>query len=81
MTAVSTSAPSPVRSRIRRYTGRAVSSLLKLPPHTTDYAVHRGLRTPMRAGVELITDHYEPTTTNPAGTLLVRGPYGRGWPF
>lgn len=81
MTAVSTAAPSPVRSRIRQYAGRAVSSLLKLPPHTTEYTVHRGLRVPMRDGVRLIADHYEPATTEPAGTLLVRGPYGRGFPF
>jgi putative CocE/NonD family hydrolase len=58
-----------------------MSSLLKLPPHTTEYRVNRGLRAPMRDGVELIADHYEPQTTDPAGTLLVRGPYGRGWPF
>ena len=81
MTAVSTAAPSPVRSRIKQYTGRAVSTLLKIPPHTTEYTVHRGLRVPMRDGVDLIADHYEPATTEPAGTLLVRGPYGRGWPF
>jgi uncharacterized protein len=81
VTAVSTAAPSPVRSRIRQYAGRAVSTLLKLPPHTTEYTVHRGLRVPMRDGVHLIADHYEPTTTEPAGTLLVRCPYGRGWPF
>ena len=81
MTAVSTAAPSPVRSRIRQYTRRAVSTLLKLPPHTTEYTVHRGLRVPMRDGVHLIADHYEPATTEPAGTLLVRGPYGRGFPF
>ena len=35
----------------------------------------------MRDGVELVADHYEPVTSKPAGTLLVRGPYGRGWPF
>jgi hypothetical protein len=35
----------------------------------------------MRDGVDLIADHYKPATTNPAGTLLVRCPYGRGWPF
>lgn len=35
----------------------------------------------MRDGVHLIADHYDPATTEPAGTLLVRGPYGRGWPF
>jgi putative CocE/NonD family hydrolase len=82
VTAVSTATPSsPVRSRIKRYARRAVSTLLKLPPHTTDYTVHRGLRVPMRDAVDLIADHYEPATTKPAGTLLVRGPYGRGWPF
>jgi putative CocE/NonD family hydrolase len=35
----------------------------------------------MRDGVDLIADHYKPATTNPLGTLLVRGPYGRGWPL
>ncbi len=82
MTAVS-SAPtsSPTRSRVKRYARRAVSGLLHLPPHTTDYTVHHGVRIPMRDGVELIADHYEPATSNPAGTLLVRGPYGRRYPF
>ncbi len=72
---------SPPRSRFKQFAGRAVSSLLNLPPHTTEYTVHHGLRVPMRDGVDLIADHYKPATTNPAGTLLVRGPYGRGWPF
>ena len=35
----------------------------------------------MRDGVELIADHYSPVTQDPAGTLLVRGPYGRRFPF
>jgi putative CocE/NonD family hydrolase len=35
----------------------------------------------MRDGVQLLADHYEPATTDPAGTILVRGPYGRGVPF
>ena len=35
----------------------------------------------MRDGVDLVADHYAPQTGTPAGTLLVRGPYGRGWPF
>ncbi len=34
----------------------------------------------MRDGVELVADHYRPLTSNPAGTLLVRGPYGRRYP-
>ena len=82
MTAVTgASSSSPLRSRIKKYAGRAISTLLKLPPHTTEFRVHRGLRVPMRDGVELIADHYEPQTASPAGTLLIRGPYGRGWPF
>lgn len=36
---------------------------------------------PMRDGVDLVADHYAPRTAEPAGTLLVRGPYGRGYPF
>ena len=36
----------------------------------------------MRDGVDLIADHYAPTdSASVAGTLLVRGPYGRGFPF
>jgi uncharacterized protein len=72
---------SPLRSKAKQFTGRALSTLLDLPPQTTEYAVHRGLRVPMRDGVELIADHYEPATSDPSGTLLLRGPYGRGWPF
>jgi putative CocE/NonD family hydrolase len=82
VSAVSTAvSSSPPRSRFKQFAGRAVSALLKLPPHSTEYTVHHGLRVPMRDGAELIADHYKPATTSPAGTLLVRGPYGRGWPF
>ena len=35
----------------------------------------------MRDGVDLLTDHYAPETTHPAGTILVRCPYGRAFPF
>jgi uncharacterized protein len=35
----------------------------------------------MRDGVQLVADHYAPTTSSAVGTLLVRGPYGRGFPF
>ena len=35
----------------------------------------------MRDGVDLVADHYSPRTPTPAGTLLVRAPYGRGFPF
>lgn len=35
----------------------------------------------MRDGVELVADHYVPDTPTPAGTLLVRCPYGRTFPY
>jgi putative CocE/NonD family hydrolase len=59
---------------------RTLTRLLGLPAPTSHYTVHRGLRIPMRDGVDLLADHYEPTGTA-KGTLLVRGPYGRGIPF
>ncbi|MGV0813784.1 CocE/NonD family hydrolase [Mycolicibacterium boenickei] len=68
-------------STFRRYAGQAASKVLRLPPHETDFTVQHGLRVPMRDGVELVADHYAPVTDNPAGTLLVRGPYGRRFPF
>jgi putative CocE/NonD family hydrolase len=66
---------------MRRLTRHTVSRLLRLPPPTTDFTICRGLTVGMRDGVDLVADHYIPTTSNPAGTLLVRGPYGRGWPL
>jgi putative CocE/NonD family hydrolase len=68
-------------SGLRRYTGKALSRLFGLPPDSTGFTVHRGLRVPMRDGVDLIADHYSPDAVSPAGTLLVRGPYGRRLPF
>ncbi|CAN5551245.1 CocE/NonD family hydrolase [soil metagenome] len=70
-----------LRSNLSRHAARAVSLLTHTPPPTTTYRVHRGVRIPMRDGVELLADHYAPDTERPAGTLLVRGPYGRTWPF
>jgi putative CocE/NonD family hydrolase len=65
----------------KRIASHALSRVLKLPPPTTDFTVLHGLRVPMRDGVDLIADHYAPRTAAPAGTLLVRCPYGRGFPF
>jgi putative CocE/NonD family hydrolase len=65
---------------VRRLDGRALGRLLGLPAATTDYTVDR-VDVPMRDGVRLVADHYAPATDSPAGTLLVRGPYGRGFPF
>ncbi len=65
---------------LRQFGGNAVGRLLGLPPATTDYTVDR-VGVPMRDGVELAADHYAPITSSPVGTLLVRGPYGRAFPF
>ena len=54
--------------------------MLGLPRVTTRYSVSR-VHVPMRDGIQLVADHYAPITSHPAGTLLVRGPYGRGFPF
>jgi uncharacterized protein len=53
--------------------------MLGLPAPTTGYRISR-VKIPMRDGVELVADHYEPTG-DVVGTLLARGPYGRGFPF
>ncbi|SCX50580.1 hypothetical protein SAMN03159343_2435 [Klenkia marina] len=63
-----------------RIVDRIASRVLGLPPATTRYTVERGLRVPVRDGVELVADRYVPTG-RVLGTLLVRGPYGRAFPF
>lgn len=70
----------PALHTVAHLGGKALGRLLGLPPATTDYTVRR-VRVPMRDGVQLVADHYAPATASPAGTLLVRGPYGRGFPF
>ena len=61
-----------------RLAERALGRVLRLPPATTDYTVDRSTAVPMRDGVTLLADHYAPATDAPAGTILVRAPYGRG---
>ena len=46
----------------------------------TGYRVTKGIGVPTRDGFHLLTDHYSPDVDSPKGTLLVRGPYGRGFP-
>ncbi|MEU7902975.1 CocE/NonD family hydrolase [Actinoplanes sp. NPDC049118] len=63
-----------------RIADRVLSRLLGLPPARNGYTVDHGLRIPMRDGVDLRADHYSPQTRDPRGTVLVRTPYGRGFP-
>ncbi|MCV7261318.1 CocE/NonD family hydrolase [Mycobacterium shimoidei] len=80
---MTTTSARPVRSSLRSLTrhlsSRVLDRVLRLPAPTATYTVSR-VHIPMRDGVELLADHYAPDT-EPVGTLLVRGPYGRGFPF
>ncbi|OBA88598.1 hydrolase [Mycobacteriaceae bacterium 1482268.1] len=67
-------------TKAKTLVGRILARVLGLPPHTSAFEVIQRVRVPMRDGIELVADHYRPTTSNPAGTLLVRTPYGRGYP-
>jgi putative CocE/NonD family hydrolase len=83
---VTTTSERPSGSRIQiaaRQSGdRALARLLGLRAPTTEYTVNKGLQVPMRDGVDLVADHYAPADgADVAGTLLIRGPYGRGFPF
>ncbi len=75
--AIESDRPSAQRRRLgARITDLLAGRLLGLPRPTSEYTVTRGVRVPMRDGVELVADHYAPV--GPArGTILVRGPYGR----
>ena len=72
-------AGSALRALPRRFAGRALARALRLPASTHSYRVS-SVNIPMRDGVELVADHYEPAG-DAVGTLLVRGPYGRAFPF
>ena len=73
-------APRPVRPA-----AAAVSKMLSrawsLPPQRNFVAIERNVQVPMSDGTVLLADHYLPVTSQPAATVLVRCPYGRGAPF
>lgn len=82
---MTTTSARPAGSTLRtlpiRIAGIALGRRLRLSAPTTVYTVSR-IKIPMRDGVELLADHYAPAgDTEPVGTLLLRGPYGRGFPF
>jgi uncharacterized protein len=63
-----------------RVLDQALSRLLRLPRARNDCQVQRDVRVPARDGTGLLTDHYAPTGGPGRGTILVRTPYGRGFP-
>lgn len=61
--------------------GRAVGRVWSLPPRRNRVAVVRDVAVPMSDGTVLRADHYLPVIDRHAATVLVRTPYGRGFPF
>jgi putative CocE/NonD family hydrolase len=52
-----------------------------LPAATCRVAVERRIKVPAADGISLLTDHYVPLTDGPCPALLVRSPFGRGFPW
>jgi uncharacterized protein len=73
-------APRPVRPAPAALS-KMLSRSWSLPPQRNFVAVERNLRVPMSDGTVLLADHYLPIISQPAATVLVRCPYGRGLPF
>jgi putative CocE/NonD family hydrolase len=60
--------------------GKVATRLMRLPQQDGGFQVVKDIEVPTRDGIHLLTDHYIPDTDAPAGTIFVRGPYGRGFP-
>jgi putative CocE/NonD family hydrolase len=70
----------PGRLPLRVRAMRALSSH-RTPKPVCSVAVQPRIAVPAGDGVVLLTDHYIPQTDGPAPTLLIRSPYGRGFPW
>ncbi|MCE0763506.1 CocE/NonD family hydrolase [Pseudonocardia kujensis] len=57
-----------------------VLAALGVAPRSTEAHV-TPVQVPMRDGIRLAADHYAPVTGDSAPTILVRSPYGRGFPY
>jgi putative CocE/NonD family hydrolase len=73
-------APRPLRPAAAAL-GKMVSRSWSLPPQRNFVAVERNVQVPMSDGTVLLADHYLPIISQPAATVLVRCPYGRGVPY
>jgi uncharacterized protein len=77
-----------VRSRTSKPVGLAgnlLSSVIgrrwRMPARRNRVRVARAIEVPMRDGATLLADHYVPVTAERVPTILVRCPYGRGFPY
>ncbi|MGH2692536.1 MAG: CocE/NonD family hydrolase [Actinomycetota bacterium] len=60
--------------------GKAASRMMGLPKTLGGFRVAKDLEVPTKDGSHLLTDHFAPDGEANAGTILVRSPYGRGFP-
>jgi uncharacterized protein len=72
-------APRPVRPAAAALS-KMLSRAWSLPPQRNFVAIERDVQVPMSDGTVLLADHYLPIISQPAATVLVRCPYGRGAP-
>ena len=73
--------PSPRGGRLPLHVRMFLRPRPSLPAAVCAVRRERGVRVPMPDGVTLLADHYWPVIDGPAPTLLVRCPYGRGFPY
>jgi len=74
--------PKPRAERLPRHARMLLRlSRRQLPAPICPVVVERGVEVPAGDGVRLIADHYRPVIDGPRPTLLVRCPYGRGFPW
>ena len=71
----------PLPRHVRFWMRMSRRDLRDLPPPECAVRVNAGLAVPAGDGVPLITDHYIPQVATARPTVLVRTPYGRGFPW
>jgi predicted acyl esterase len=63
----------------QRLADAALAKALRAPKPRNRFTVET-VQVPMRDGAMLAAEHYAPVTGSPRGTVLIRTPYGRGFP-
>ena len=71
----------PLPRHVRFWMRMSRRDLRDLPAPECAVRLDAGLAVPAADGVPLITDHYIPQVATPRPTVLVRTPYGRGFPW
>jgi putative CocE/NonD family hydrolase len=80
MTTSTTTSAGRAPGRAQRLADATLAKALGQPKARNRYTVELGIKIEMRDGVELTGDHYAPLTETARGTILIRTPYGRGFP-